>query len=177
MSTAPWPCRMRLYLDNYTNALERLNVGTTFINTFLYTALSVVLSLPCFPGRQPGPSPGTGPVFPVHLPLLSPGNPHPFPGPLPAHLYRGLRPPPDQYLLRHHPDVRCHGPLLQHLSDDQLHVPGPRGARGSRPDGRRLDLPNILSESFCRCSSPPSRPWSFSRPSPSGTTTCWRVSS
>lgn len=30
-----------LYLDNYINALERLNVGTTFVNTFLYTTLSV----------------------------------------------------------------------------------------------------------------------------------------
>jgi len=30
-----------LYLDNYISALERLNVGTTFINTFLYTTLSV----------------------------------------------------------------------------------------------------------------------------------------
>jgi raffinose/stachyose/melibiose transport system permease protein len=32
-----------LYLENYTNALERLNVGTTFVNTFLYTSLSVLL--------------------------------------------------------------------------------------------------------------------------------------
>ncbi len=30
-----------LYLDNYISALERLNVGTTFVNTFLYTTLSV----------------------------------------------------------------------------------------------------------------------------------------
>jgi raffinose/stachyose/melibiose transport system permease protein len=30
-----------LYLDNYENALDRLKVGTTFVNTFLYTALSV----------------------------------------------------------------------------------------------------------------------------------------
>jgi raffinose/stachyose/melibiose transport system permease protein len=30
-----------VYLDNYENALDRLKVGTTFVNTFLYTALSV----------------------------------------------------------------------------------------------------------------------------------------
>ena len=29
-----------LYLDNYENALDRLKVGTTFVNTSLYTALS-----------------------------------------------------------------------------------------------------------------------------------------
>jgi raffinose/stachyose/melibiose transport system permease protein len=31
------------FFDNYINAFERLNVGTTFLNTFLYTALSVAL--------------------------------------------------------------------------------------------------------------------------------------
>jgi len=30
-----------LYLDNYVNAFDRLKVGTTFVNTFLYTTLSV----------------------------------------------------------------------------------------------------------------------------------------
>jgi raffinose/stachyose/melibiose transport system permease protein len=30
-----------LYLDNYISALDRLKVGTTFVNTFVYTTLSV----------------------------------------------------------------------------------------------------------------------------------------
>ena len=32
-----------LSLDNYESALDRLHVGTTFVNTFLYTATSVLL--------------------------------------------------------------------------------------------------------------------------------------
>jgi len=31
-----------LNLDNYENALDRLHVGTTFVNTFLYTGISVL---------------------------------------------------------------------------------------------------------------------------------------
>jgi len=32
-----------LYLDNYVNAMDRLHLGTTFLNTLLYTVISVVI--------------------------------------------------------------------------------------------------------------------------------------
>ena len=46
--TSPLSLPETLQLDNYRKAMDKLNMGTTFFNTFLYTAVSVlILALIC----------------------------------------------------------------------------------------------------------------------------------